>query len=373
MSAAAGTGPSRSTAPRLQLDGGGHQHAVGHDHEWRLRERQRHGAYAFEANSGGTRTGTLTIAGHSFTLTQSSGCSLRSTRGSRPCQPPAALEQSTSPRRGLRVDGLQPAGMGARHVGCKRERSGRRPVRCRSEHRVGADVDHPHRHPAVRAHAGRRLHVRRLARHPGSRQRRVSRTAGRRGAVRMPMDGGEQRCVGHDYQRGDGFRQRPGRCRVCRQYRAGADRHADRRHPHGERQPGLGLHLHAERTGIQCAGDRSDGSVNVTAGAGCPWSATSQAPWILVAPGTAGAGDGTVPSPSTPMRRAPRGSAPSPSAARCSRYRSNKSHVLRATCTCDVLRNVLLHVNVLRAKFDVLNVDQLRLVGWPSGLGFAGD
>ena len=37
------------------------------------------------------------------------------------------------------------------------------------------------------------------------------------------------------------------------------------------------------------------GSVNVTAAAGCPWSATSQAPWILVAPGTAGAGDGTVP------------------------------------------------------------------------------
>jgi hypothetical protein len=37
------------------------------------------------------------------------------------------------------------------------------------------------------------------------------------------------------------------------------------------------------------------GSVNVAAGAGCPWSAASQAPWILVAPGTSGTGDGTVP------------------------------------------------------------------------------
>jgi hypothetical protein len=37
------------------------------------------------------------------------------------------------------------------------------------------------------------------------------------------------------------------------------------------------------------------GSVNVAAGAGCPWTAASQAPWILVAPGTSGTGDGTVP------------------------------------------------------------------------------
>jgi hypothetical protein len=47
--------------------------------------------------------------------------------------------------------------------------------------------------------------------------------------------------------------------------------------------------------GFNAPATGATGSVNVTAGAGCPWAATSQAPWILVAPGTAGAGDGIVP------------------------------------------------------------------------------
>jgi hypothetical protein len=36
------------------------------------------------------------------------------------------------------------------------------------------------------------------------------------------------------------------------------------------------------------------GSVNVTAGAGCPWTAVSQAPWIVVTSGASGNGNGTV-------------------------------------------------------------------------------
>ena len=36
------------------------------------------------------------------------------------------------------------------------------------------------------------------------------------------------------------------------------------------------------------------GSVNVTAGLGCTWNATSTVPWILVTAGASGSGDGVV-------------------------------------------------------------------------------
>ncbi|HEV3486218.1 MAG TPA: BACON domain-containing protein, partial [Vicinamibacterales bacterium] len=36
------------------------------------------------------------------------------------------------------------------------------------------------------------------------------------------------------------------------------------------------------------------GTVTVTAGPGCPWTAVSNAPWIVVTSGASGTGDGAV-------------------------------------------------------------------------------
>ena len=114
--------------------------------------------------------------------------------------------------------------------------------------------------------------------------------------------------------------------------------------------------------GFNCAGDRSTGSVNVTAGAGCPWSATSQAPWILVAPGTAGAGDGTVPF-AVDAKRDGR------TAGRHHHHRRPGVHGLAAIAsdvrraTCDVLTCYVLYV--LRA--DVAQAVETRLTGSVAG------
>ena len=50
---------------------GHEQRRLDHDHRRRQRERQRHRSYSVAANTGtASRTGTLTIAGQTFTVTQ---------------------------------------------------------------------------------------------------------------------------------------------------------------------------------------------------------------------------------------------------------------------------------------------------------------
>ena len=47
-------------------------------------------------------------------------------------------------------------------------------------------------------------------------------------------------------------------------------------------------------TSAGAKGNGDDGTVGVTAGSGCPWTATSDVPWITVTSGASGSGNGTV-------------------------------------------------------------------------------
>ncbi len=252
--------------------------------------------YAFEANSGATRTGTLTIAGQSFTLTQSSGCSFA-------INPP----QQTVPAGGGggTVNVTAPAGCAWTvdnlpawtHVTSGAGGSGPGAVQFTVDPNTG-----PGR-TATLLIAGQPFSLTQdgactfvvapetLARGNGASSERVDVT-GAPGCAWTAVSNVQWVTISNGAS-GSGN----GRVDAAFAANTGPARNGTltvaTRTVTVSQESGCTYTLSAP--GFNAPATGAIGSVNVTAAAGCPWSATSQAPWILVAPGTAGAGDGTVP------------------------------------------------------------------------------
>ena len=252
-------------------------------------------------NPGSTlRSGTVTIAGQTVTVTQDTVACPYSLGIDRAVNDRGRRERHGQPdhNRRLRLDGRERGELGDGDP-AERQRRGDGELHGGGESDDdGPHGDADHRRPDVYDHpAGCDLHVQ-----PG--ECVAERGGGRRqwhrqrdGARRLQLDGGEWGDLGDGdpaerERRGDGELHRG---RECVDH--GADRDADHRGPDVHDQPaGCGVYVQPwgvrRRTWRRPAGS---GTVSVTAPGGCSWTAASGATWVTVTPPSgSGAGDGEL-------------------------------------------------------------------------------